>query len=199
MPFGLNNSAGTFQRTMELALQGLQWVVCLIYIDDIVVFGRTFEEHISRVEDVLKRIQAAGLKLKTDKINMLQDSVLFLGHIVSGEGVKPNTTNIAKVVDWPRPKSAKQVRQFAALGPYYRRFVKDFATMVRPMVELTKKGRKFIWNEACERSFQMFKKALISSDVMGYPINEGGEFILDVDASDVGLGGILHQQQEGRE
>ena len=199
MPFGLNNAAGTFQRTMELALQGLQWVICLIYIDDIVVFGRTFEEHISRVEEVLKRIQAAGLKLKADKSNMFQDSVLFLGHIVSGEGVKPNPTNIAKVVDWPRPKSAKQVRQFVALGSYYRRFVKDFATMVRPMVELTKKGRKFIWNEACERSFEMVKKALISSDVMGYPINEGGEFILDVDASDVGLGGILHQQQEGRE
>ena len=199
MPFGLNNAAGTFQRTMELALQGLQWVICLIYIDDIVVFGRSFEEHIKRVEEVLKRIQAAGLKLKADKSNMFQDSVLFLGHIVSGEGVKPNPTNIAKVVEWPRPKSAKQVRQFVALGSYYRRFVKDFATMVRPMVELTKKGRKFIWTEACERSFEMVKKALVSSDVMGYPINEGGEFILDVDASDEGIGGILHQEQEGRE
>ena len=140
MPFGLNNAAGTFQRTMELALQGLQWVICLIYIDDIVVFGRTFDEHISRVEEVLKRIKAAGLKLKADKSNMFQKSVLFLGHIVSADGVKPNPTNIAKVVDWPRPKTAKQIRQFVALGSYYRRFVKDFATMVRPMVELTKKG-----------------------------------------------------------
>ena len=199
MPFGLNNAAGTFQRTMELALQGLQWVICLIYIDDIVVFGRTFDEHISRVEEVLKRIKAAGLKLKADKSNMFQTSVLFLGHIVSADGVKPNPTNIAKVVDWPRPKTAKQIRQFVALGSYYHRFVKDFATMVRPMVELTKKGRKFIWSEACDRSFQMVKKALISSDVMGYPINEGGEFILDVDASDVGLGGILHQVQGDRE
>lgn len=199
MPFGLNSAASTFQRTMELALQGLQWVTCLIYIDDIVVYGKTFKEHISRVEEVLERMRNAGLKLKPDKSNMFQTSVIFLGHVVSTEGVKPNPSNIAKIVDWPKPKSEKQIRQFVALGSYYRRFVKDFATIVRPMVELTKKGKKFIWDAACDRSFELVKKALISSDVMGYPLNEAGEFILDVDASDVGIGGILHQVQGERE
>ena len=196
MPFGLNSAASTFQRTMELALQGLQ---CLIYIDDIVVYGKNFEEHISRVEEVLNRMRKAGLKLKPDKSNMFQTSVVFLGHVVSSEGVKPNPVNILKVVDWPKPKSAKQIRQFVALGSYYRRFVKDFASMVRPMVELTKKGKKFIWDAACDRSFEMVKKALISSEVMGYPLNDAGEFVLDVDASDIGIGGILHQVQGERE
>ncbi|MCG7869970.1 MAG: reverse transcriptase, partial [Candidatus Thiodiazotropha taylori] len=199
MPFGLNSAASTFQRTMELALQGLQWITCLIYIDDIVVYGKSFDEHISRVEEVLDRMRKAGLKLKPDKSNMFQTSVVFLGHVVSSEGVKPNPANISKVVDWPRPKSAKQIRQFVALGSYYRRFVKDFASMVRPMVELTKKGKKFIWDAACDRSFEMVKKALISSEVMGYPLNDAGEFVLDVDASDIGIGGILHQVQGGKE
>ena len=85
MPFGLNNSASTFQRTMEMALQGLQWVSCLIYIDDIIVFGKDIDQHLKRVEQVLDRIRQAGLKLKPDKSHLLQIEVVFLGHVVSGE------------------------------------------------------------------------------------------------------------------
>ncbi|MCG8044298.1 MAG: ribonuclease H family protein, partial [Candidatus Thiodiazotropha endolucinida] len=158
-----------------------------------------FEEHMNRVEEVLERIKAAGLKLKPGKCTLLQKEVLFLGHIVSGDGVKPNPINISKILSWPKPKTAKQVKQLVAMGSYYRRYVKDFASMVRPMVELTKKGKKFIWGNTCDRAFEQMKKALVSADVMGYPLNEGGEFILDVDASDVGIGGILHQVQQGRE
>ena len=199
MPFGLNNAASTFQRTMELALKGLQWVTCLIYIDDIIVYGRGFDEHMRRVEEVLERLKAAGLKLKPDKCNMLQSEVVFLGHVVSAEGTRPNPTNINTILEWPKPKTAKQIKQLVAMGSYYRRYVKNFASLVRPMVELTKKGKKFIWSEACEKSFEGLKKALVSRDVMGYPLNDAGQFILDVDASDVGIGGILHQVQNGRE
>ena len=199
MPFGLNIAASTFQRTMELALQGLQWTTCLIYIDDVIVFGRNFEEHIRRVEEVFQRLKLAGLKLKPEKCNMLQSEVVFLGHVVTAKGTKPNPTNITKVLGWPKPKTAKQVKQLVAMGSYYRRYVKNFATLVRPMVELTKKGKKFVWSEACEKSFDDLKKSLVSTDVMGYPLNDGGLFVLDVDASDVGIGGILHQIQEGRE
>ena len=199
MPFGLNNSASTFQRTMEMALQGLQWVTCLIYIDDIIVFGQDFDQHVRRMEDVLGRIRAAGLKLRPDKSHLLQKEVIFLGHVVSGQGVKPSPVNVTKIVDWPRPKSARQVKQFVAMGSYYRRYIKGFASIVRPMVELTKLGRKFAWIDACETAFTTLKRALISADVMGYPLNEGGEFILDVDASDLGIGSVLHQIQQGKE
>ena len=199
MPFGLNNAASTFQRTMEMVLQGLQWITCLIYIDDIIVFGRDFDEHILRIEQVLERIRSAGLKLKPQKCNMLQKEVVFLGHVVSGEGVKPNPVNIIKIIDWPRPKTAKQVKQLVAMGSYYRRYVKNFASLVRPMVELTKKGKRFIWTEACENSFESLKRSLVSTDVMGYPLDNAGSFILDVDSSDVGIGGILHQIQDERE
>ena len=199
MPFGLNNAGSTFQRTMELALQGLQWETCLLYIDDIIVFGNNFEQHIGRLEQVFARLKDARLKLKPNKCQLLQSEVTFLGHIVTGEGVKPNPVNIAKVVGWPRPQHSKQVKQFVAMGSYYRRFVQDFAKRAKPLLELTKKGKTFIWDKHCEQSFKDIKEALIGSEVMGYPQNEGGEFILDVDASDVGIGGVLAQIQNGRE
>ena len=199
MPFGLNSAASTFQRTMEMALQGLQWLTCLIYIDDIIVFGKDFDEHIARVEQVLERLRLAGLKLKPTKCEMLQTEVSFLGHVVSGVGVKPSPTNVSKILGWPKPKNAKQVKQFVAMGSYYRRYIKDFAAMVRPMVDLTKKGKKFVWSESCDQAFEKLKQALTSADVMGYPLNEGGMFVLDVDASDVGIGGVLHQIQGDRE
>ena len=199
MPFGLKNAASTFQRTMEMALQGMQWTTCLIYIDGIIVYERNFDEHLSRIEEVLGRIKAAGLKLKPEKCKMLQTEVIFLGHMVSAAGIKPSPTNISKILDWPRPKTPRQVKQLVAMGSYYRRYVRDYASIVRPMVELTKKGKRFIWSEACHHSFESIKKALVSADVMGYSLNEAGEFMLDVDASDIGIGGILHQEQDGRE
>jgi hypothetical protein len=139
MPFGLSNSASTFQRTMELALQGLQWITCLVYIDDIIVFAPDFEQHLCNVDEVLGRIRDAGLKLKPEKCQLLQTEVIFLGHVVSGKGVSPDPTNIAKIVQWQRPQNAKEVKQFFATGSYYRRFVKDYAKIVRPLTDLTKK------------------------------------------------------------
>ena len=90
---------------------------------------------------------------------MLQTEVAFLGHVVTASGVKPNSTKVSKILDWPQPKTAKQIKQFVAMGSYYRRYIKDFATIVRPMVELTKKGKKFVWNDACSKAFQELKEA----------------------------------------
>ena len=103
MPFGLNNAASTFKRTMKLALANLQWVTCLINIDDIIVFGKSFEEHMHRVEDVVAGLEMAGLKLRAEKCYILQREVAFLGHMVSGEGIKTNPINIEKIMS--RPKS----------------------------------------------------------------------------------------------
>ena len=150
-----------------------------------------------RIEQDFQRIKSAGLKLKPEKCNMLQKEVIFLGNVVTDKGVKPSPINITKIVEWPRSKTAKQVRQLVAMGSYYRRYVKDFASIVRPMVDLTKKGRKVLWTDACDASLEAVKQALVSSDVMGYPLNDGGGFILDVDASDIGIGGLLQQVQDG--
>lgn len=112
MPFGLFNSAATFKRVMEIALIGLPWLTCLIYIDDIIAFGRYFKEHMRRIEDVLDRKKTAGLKLKPEKCELLQKEVCFLGHVINEKGILPNPDNVTKVLSCSVPKSATDVRQF---------------------------------------------------------------------------------------
>jgi hypothetical protein len=199
MPFGLNNSSSTFQRTMELVLQGLQWEICLVYVDDIIVFGVDFPQHLQRVDLVLDRITKAGLKLQPSKCHMLQTEVIFLGHIVTKDGVLPDPTNVAKIAGWPRPTDAKQVKQFVATGSYYRRFIKNFSKLARPLVDLTKKDAKFEWNASCEDAFAKIKEILMGPEIMGYPLNDGGPFTLDTDASGSGIGAVLSQIQSGRD
>ena len=198
MPMGLKSSAQTFQRVMELALQGLQWSICLIYLDDIIIFSKTFEQHMERLRLVLQRIRDAGLKIKPEKCQFLQPEVAFLGHVVSKDGVRPNPDNLMKIKQWSQPKSVTQVRQFIGLASYYRRHVKDFSKIVAPMVQLTKKGENFIWSEECEEAFSKIKSLLIQAPIMAYPLDDG-EYILDTDASDVGIGAVLSQIQDGQE
>ena len=198
MPMGLKSSAQTFQRVMELALQGLQWSICLIYLDDVIIFSRTFDEHIQRLKLVLQRVRQAGLKIKPEKCQFFQTEVTFLGHVVTGNGVRPNPENLAKIKQWPQPKSVTQIRQFLGLASYYRRFVKDFSKIVAPMVKLTKKGENFVWSSECEQSFLEIKSLLMKSPIMAYP-NDEGEYILDTDASDVGIGAVLSQVQDNQE
>ena len=198
MPFGLSNSAGTFQRVMEIALSGLQWVTCLIYIDDVVCFSKTFNEHVERVSEILGRIQKAGMKLKPQKCNLFQDEVTFLGHVVNKDGVKPNPDNIAKIIQWPVPKSVTEVRQFIGIASYYRRFVKDFAKVAQPLHTLLKKGEQFVWSSACQESFDRLKEILTGPEIMAFP-RDMGEYILDTDACDTSIGCVLSQMQDGRE
>ena len=178
LPFGLTNAPATFQRVMELALQGLQWNICLVYIDDIIIYSTNFIDHISRLKQVLERLQISNLKVKPDKCQLFEDSVLFLGHIISKDGVLPSPGNIDKVLNWPAPRSTKEVRQFLGAATYYRRFVKDFACKARPLSELTSKNVIFSWNQECQDSFDELKKALTGPEVMAYPTNEG-YFVLD--------------------
>ncbi|XP_053395583.1 uncharacterized protein LOC123525908 [Mercenaria mercenaria] len=121
------------------------------------------------------------------------------GGSVSKDGVRPDPTNTSKILQWSRPETPKQVKQFVATGSYYRKFVRGFATTARPLIELTKKGKEFIWSIYCEKVFCALKEALTSPDVMGYPLNDGGMFILDADALGIGIGSVLAQEQGGRE
>ena len=198
MPFGLNSASQTFQRCMEIALSGLQWQTCLIYLDDVIVYAPNFDLHLSRVEEVLSRIRQAGLKLKPEKCHLLQREVTFLGHVISEHGVLPDPMNVLKILDWPTPSNVKQVRQFLGMTSYYRRHIKDFAKIAKPLVDLTKKGVEFLWTDACQQSFVKFKEILTGPEIMAFPI-PGKEFTLDVDASNFAIGGIISQIQEGKE
>ena len=198
MPFGLCNAPATFQRLMEKVLSGLQWEVAVLYIDDIIVHGRSFEEHIERLREVLKRLQAANLTLKTKKCCFLQQKVEFLGHIVSSAGISPNPKKIAKVTNWCDPTNLKELRSFLGLATYYRRFIKVFGNIARPLHALTEKGKQFIWTTDCEEAFSTLKNRLTSAPILGYPTKED-PFILDTDASQFGIGAVLSQRQSGQE
>ena len=113
MPFGLCNAPSTFQEIIELALRGLQWITCLIYLDDVIIFGRNF-----RLKQVLLRIRKPNLNLKSSKCHLLQEEVEFLGHVVSEEGILPNPRNIEKLLNWPRPVNTTQVRGIRGLGSF---------------------------------------------------------------------------------
>ena len=124
---------------------------------------------------------------------------MFLGHVVSGHGVRPDPSNVDKFVNWPTPEIPKQVKQFVATASYYRHFVRNFAKIARPLIELTKLGKEFIWTVNCQNAFTFLKVALTSPPVMDYPKKAAGDLMLDVDASGLGIGGVLAQIQDEQE
>ena len=132
MPFGLCNAPSTFQRLMELVLAGLHWSSCLVYLDDIIIYSRTVKEHLMRLEEVLKRLQAAGMKLKPKKCRLLRREVIYLGYIVSSGGVQTDPLKVECILSWPSPTTQKELRQFLGLASYYRRFAKGFASIAPP-------------------------------------------------------------------
>ena len=194
MPFGLCNAPSTFERCIELIMKGLQWKTLLIYLDDLIIFSSTFEEHIERLDEVLTRLSKAGLKLKPSKCELFQEKVIFLGHLVTPAGVEPDPEKVEAVRDWPVPKNVTGVRAFIGLCSYYRRFICGFAHIAGPLHRLLEAGRTFEWTAECQIAFDTLKSVLISAEVMSYP-NNVGLFILDTDASDVGIGATLSQMQ----
>ena len=196
MPFGLANAPATFERMMEQVLAGLHWEVCLIYLDDVIVFSRTFEEHIVRLHQVFSRIKGANLKLSPTKCRLFCHEVGYLGHIVSKDGVATDPKKIEAISSWPVPRTTKEVRSFVGLCSYYRRFVRGFADIARPLHRATEANREFYWSSECQEAFDKLKKALTTPPILAYP-SEAGLFWLDTDASGSGVGAVLSQEQDG--
>ena len=198
MPFGLANAPATFERLMDLVLAGLHWDVCLVYLDDIIVFSQSFKQHVQRLQLVLERLRKAGLKLSPSKCHLFQSKVEFLGHVVSGDGVSTDPKKTEAIDKWPNPRSVRDVRSFLGLCSYYRRFVKGFADIAKPLYVLTQQDVVFVWSDECQEAFQNLKAALTSPPILAYP-SESDAFILDTDASSVGIGAVLSQVQNGTE
>jgi len=198
LSYGLVNAPSTFQRLVDLEFAGLTWEVCLAYLDDVVVFGRDFREHLERSELVFDRLRRTNLKLKPTKCQLLQTRVKFLGSVGSEAGIDPDPEKVEAVVSWPRPKNVTEVltevRAFVVLASYYRRHIEHFADTARPLHVLTCKEESFYWTESQEDAFQELKRRLTTAPLLALPI-DGGGYVLDTDASSSSLGICLQQWQ----
>ena len=199
LPFGLINSPSVFERLMERVFAGLTFLILLIYLDDIIVYSKTFDEHLENLKVVFERLKNVNLKLNPKKCNLLCKKVAFLGHEVSEQGIATDPAKIQSVKDWPEPKSVTEVRQFIGLASYYRKFIPNFATICKPLHKLTQKDVKFNWSVQCQTAFDTVKSLLTSAPILSYPLLQGQPFVLDCDASNVGAGAVLSQLQNGEE
>jgi hypothetical protein len=197
LPFGLTNAPATFERLMERVLNGLQ---CLVYLDDIISFGNSFLHATHNLQDVFDRIREAGLTLKPKKCALFQQQVAFLGHIVSANGLTCDPEKFAAVKEWKTPKTITDVRHYLGFVNYYRRFIRSFAHVASPLTALTQKGKPFIWTNQCEEAFQTLKTKLTEAPILAYSSHDpNARYILDTDASNVGIGAVLSQVQNGVE
>ena len=216
MAFGLTNAPATFQRLMERTMGELNLRECLIFLDDILIFSQNFEDHLERLEAVFSRLEEHGLKLKASKCEFCKPSVKYLGHVVGENGVQTDPDKLEALASWPKPTNVKELRAFLGFTGYYRRFVKDYARIVKPLNDLlvghctnktsnqkTKKKKKKVsvpwqWGDAQRLAFNSIKDVLMSPPVLAYA-DFSKPFILHTDASTEGLGAVLYQEQDGQE
>ena len=166
MPFGLCNAPATFQRLMDLVLSGLQWSHYLVYLDNVITLGTSFDDHLCKLAAVFERLRKAGLKLKPSKCAFFQREVQYLGHIISREGVATDPKKTEKVKSWPIPTSTKEVQQFLGFASYYRRFIKGFSEVARPLHLLTERGAVFRWSSECQHAFDLLRERLTTAPVL---------------------------------
>jgi hypothetical protein len=145
MPFGPCNAPATFERLMETVLRGLTYDLCLVYLDDVIVIGHTFPDHLFNLRKVFHRFREARLKLSPEKCQLLQKEVQFLGHIVSPEGITTDPEKLKAVREWPTPRNKHEIGSFLGLCTYYRPFISGFANIAKPLTKLTEEKRAFQW------------------------------------------------------
>ena len=202
MPFGLCNAPAVFQRLMQRVLMGLNPAegpdFVSVYLDDVLVFSHTLEDHLQHLCAVIERLRGAGLKLKPSKCHFIQKEVEYLGHVISPDGLKPNPGRVSAVKEYSAPSNVKEVRQFLGIASYYRRFIPGFAKIAEPLHALTRKNETFLWTPSCQAAFQTLIQKLVEAPVLAYP-NFQEPFVLETDASIKGLGAVLSQRQsDGR-
>jgi hypothetical protein len=199
MPFGLCNAPATFQRLMDKVLRPYIGRIALVYLDDIVVFSDTFEQHLKDLATIFETLKQAELKLNREKCHFFLQSIKFLGHVISKDGVQPDEDKIIKVKNFPEPKNLRQLRGFLGLASYYRKFIKNFSKIAKPLNQLLKKEERYEWKDAQQEAFETLKECLVTAPILQYP-DFDKTFYLYTDASGSGLGAVLSQfDDEGKE
>ena len=195
MPFGVKNAPAVFARLMADIMQGLQWNGIAVYLDDIIIGGKNFQEHYDMLRDVFQRLREAGLTIKSSKVSLCRNKLRFLGHQISEKGIEPDPTKVNVIRHWPRPENTKELRAFLGLCNYYSEFIPNLQHRARVLNQLTGKS-KFIWSLEREAAFNDLKLALTSDDVLLQFPNMLAPFEVSTDASDTGIGCILSQRDD---
>ncbi|CAB4408573.1 unnamed protein product [Rhizophagus irregularis] len=195
MPFGLKNAPGTFQRLMDEILKEYIGDFVTVYLDDIMIYSRNFEEHLEHVNRVLNKLKENNMIVKLKKCQFGLRNINFLGHIVGKDGLRPDEKKVEKIKSIKRPETVTEVRSFLGLCSYYRRFIKDFAKIAKPLHNLTKKDTEFEWKEEQQVAFDILRTKLIEKPILVYP-DFDKEFMLITDGSKIGLGAVLAQMNE---
>lgn len=192
MPFGLKNAPSTFQRAMENVLRGLN-DICEVYMDDIIIFSTSLQEHIVSIEKVFQRLREANLKIQLDKSEFLKHETAYLGHIVTPQGIKPNPDKVRAIKKFPIPKTPKEIKSFLGLVGYYRKFIPNFSKLTKPLTSCLKKGAKIdIDNQKYINAFRICQEILMNDPILQYP-DFDKDFNLTTDASNYAIGAVLSQ------
>lgn len=192
LPMGLKTSPNAFSRAMTIAMSGLNYLQCIIYLDDIIIMGRNLHQHNKNLIDIFTRLRKVNFKLNPLKCNFLQKEILYLGHVVTPDGIKPDPKKISVVQNYPVPKNTDEVRRFVAFVNYYRKFIPHFSEITQPLNNLLKKNIEFHWDNNCIRAFERLKIAISSPPLLQYPdFSSNNEFVLHTDASGVAIGCVL--------
>lgn len=196
MCFGLKGAPATFQRLMNRVLQGINGYRTFVYLDDIIIVSSTLQEHIKQLQEVFTRLRRFNLQLQPPKCEFLRHEVNYLGHIITKEGVKPDTRKVECVNNYPTPKNTKDIKSFLGLVGYYRKFIQNFSKMAKPLTELLKQGQPFIWTDLCQEAFIFFKDVLTKEPLLQHP-DFNKPFVITTDASNIAIGAVLSQGKIG--
>jgi hypothetical protein len=191
MPFGMRNAGQTFQRVINSVIADIDQ--CEAYIDDIVVFSNTFEEHIVQLTNLFRKLSEVNFTVNLHKSDFCKGSITYLGYQVGTNQVRPIEAKVDAIVRLPPPKNCKEIKKFLGMAGYYRRFCQNFSAIAEPLTALLKKGVEFEWSNKCQEAFLTIKSFLSNAPVMAAP-NFSKPFKLAIDASNLAIGSVLFQE-----
>ncbi|GMI83616.1 hypothetical protein HRI_002030900 [Hibiscus trionum] len=193
MPFGLTNAPSTFCTLMNKVLSPFLDRFVVVYLDDIVIYSKTFHEHLMHLRKVLQVLRENELYIKREKCSFAQQEVPFLGHIIGGGKIRMDPSKVRAIDDWEPPTKVTELRSFLGLANYYRKFVQGYSAVATPLTELLKNDKVWEWSPSCQEAFERLKQAMVSEPVLALP-DHSKQFVIHTDASDYVIGGVLMQE-----